>query len=281
VSDNIVLYDVAADGVATITMNRPEKLNAMSRPLIDGVMASFQKGFEDPAVKVLVLKGNGRAFCAGADLSPTGTTIHGPESVPLDAARITDNVERWLRVWHGPKPVIAQVHGFCMGGGAHLASFADIIVTAENAVIGWPKLPVGGAFISPVWMWFVGARKAKELSFVIGNEMSGAEAQELGWANHAVPADELDAFVLKMARRIALVPADVLRIKKEAINHCLDAQGFSNAVRQTGPWDALAHASPGVDRLRAEIREIGMKKAIEWFNEGGLGQAMREEGLGA
>jgi enoyl-CoA hydratase len=264
-----ILYDVR-EAVATITFNRPEKLNAMNRQMSAETIQAITAACGDGAVRVIVIRGSGRAFCAGADLSPSGATVMGPESVPADHASIATGVGNWLQVWHAPKPVIAQVHGYCIGGGAHAASFADLVVVAEDAVLGWPKLPVGGGFISPVWSWFVGARKAKELSFLVGNTFSGAEAAQMGWANIAVPAAKLDATVVEIANRIARVAPDVLRLKKQALNTTLDMQGFSSSIQLTAAWDAMAHASPSVERIREKIREVGLRGTISWFEAGGM-----------
>jgi len=256
--------------VGTITLNRPEKLNALSRKMSAECRQALDAFADDDAVRVIVLKGAGRAFCAGADLSPSGATVSGPHSVPEDAFGIASGVEAWLHVWHHPKPVIGQVHGFCIGGGAHIASFCDLVITAEDAVIGWPKLPVGGGFISPVWSWFVGPRRAKQLSFMVGNTFSGADAAAMGWANFAVPAEQLETRVREVADRIARVPSDILRLKKEAINTTADLQGFSTSIRLTAAWDALAHASPNVEFIRQKIRELGLRGAIAWFESEGM-----------
>jgi enoyl-CoA hydratase len=262
--------------VAHITFNRPEKLNALSRAMTEETGRAFAEARSDDAVRVVVLKGAGRAFCAGADLSPAGATVAGPHSVPDDAFAILAGVNRWLEVWHFPKPVIAQVHGYCLGGGAHVASFCDLVIVAEDSQIGWPKLPVGGGFISPVWSWFVGPRRAKEFSFLVGTVFSGREAAEMGWANRAVPAAELDGYVQQLAERVARVPADILRVKKEAINRTLDLQGFTTSVQLTAAWDALAHASPSVEVIRRKIRELGLRGAIAWFEQGGSAQTEAE-----
>lgn len=256
--------------IATVVLNRPEKLNALSRKMSAECREALDAFRDDDAVRVIVLKGAGRAFCAGADLSPSGATVSGPHSVPEDAFSIASSVEAWLQVWHHPKPVIGQVHGFCIGGGAHVASFCDLVIVADDAVIGWPKLPVGGGFISPVWSWFVGPRRAKQLSFLVGNTFSGAEAADMGWANWAVPAAELDGRVKEVAARIAKVPSDVLRLKKEAINTTADLQGFSTSIRLTAAWDSIAHASPNVEVIRQKIRDVGLRGAITWFESEGM-----------
>lgn len=264
-----ILVDVT-DGIGTVTMNRPERLNALNREMGREIQQAFAAFATDEAVRVIVLKGAGRAFCAGADLNPGAAVANLSHSVPDDERGIASGIENWLSVWNHPKPVIAQVHGYCIGGGAHAASFCDLIMIAEDTVVGWPKIPVGGGFISPVWSWFVGPRRAKELSFTVGNTLSGTEAAQMGWANRAVPADQLEAETRAVAERIATVPPDLLRVKKMAINRAMDVRGFTTGVRATSAWDAIAHASPNVEILRGKLRELGIKGAIEWFEAGGL-----------
>ena len=134
----------------------------------------------------------------------------------------------FLRLWDVPKPVIVKVHGHCLGMHATiLCNLADIVVVADDARIGWPKLPMGGGVISPTWVWHVGMHRAKEYSYQIGTELSGVEAAAAGFANRSVPAADLDSVVMAMATSThAIVPADLLRLKKEALNHVHNARGF-------------------------------------------------------
>ncbi|MGH3158009.1 MAG: enoyl-CoA hydratase-related protein, partial [Streptosporangiaceae bacterium] len=167
-----------------------------------------------------------------------------------------------------PKPVIAAVHGHCLAGATQLAVFCDITVVAEDARIGLPSLPVGGGYISPIWTWLVGPKRAKQMSFVAGSSISGTEAAEWGWANSAVPESELWDQVRTLALEIARIPAEILRMKKYAVNRVLDLQGFRSSVKLGAETDALLHASGSVEAVRQTIREHGLKAAIERFNLG-------------
>jgi enoyl-CoA hydratase len=164
--------------------------------------------------------------------------------------------------------VIAQVHGVCAAGSTMLAICCDITIVADDASIRWPSLPIGGGLIGALWTWLIGPKKAKEMSFIAGSEMTGAEAHFWGWANRAVPATDLQDVTLKMARQIARTPPDLLRIKKLAINRVMDVQGFRTAAMFGAEWDAIAHYSTGAAQMTAKISELGLKGAIAWMKQG-------------
>ena len=259
-----VLYDVEAP-IATLTLNRPDKLNALSPDLLDALDEALDRARDDDAVRVLILKGAGRAFSAGHDISP-GNRTPTEHDISYDHDRLQRTNARLLRLFDLPKPVIAQVHGYCIAVGTVLPTFCDLTVVADNAVIRWPMLPIGGGMIAPLWTYFIGAKKAKEMSFIAGSEMSGADAHFWGWANYAVPESELEATTRRLALQIAKTPPDLLRIKKLAINRVLEQQGFRTTVASGGTWDALAHFTSGVGSVRSKIRELGIKGAIQWFH---------------
>lgn len=256
--------------VSTITMVRTDKLNALDDELRNQLSAALASCMPDDGTRVVVLRGSGRAFSVGADVSP-GRYIsdHGAEA---DRLRLMGQiVNRCLEIWDAPKPVIAQVHGYCIGIATIYCACCDLVIAAEDAVFGWPKLPLGAGLIGPAWAWSVGMRKAKELSYQVGSELSGLEAERLGFANAAYPVDELDARVAGLAASIARTPADLLRIKKEAFNTAADRQGFREGLKQSAAWDALAHTCASVDETRQLIADLGLKGAIEEFrNPGGL-----------
>lgn len=258
--DDAVLYET--DGpVATIIMNRPDKLNAMNPALREGLQRALDKAEADPAIRVVILKGAGRAFSAGMDLDPAGTT---PEQmgVAVDRERLQKTIEGFLRFWEFPKPTIAQVHGFCIAGATMLAMACDITLVSADCRIRFPSIPIGGGFVSSFWTLFVGPKKAKELDFVAGSEITGAEAAHWGFANHALPAEELEARAKLMARMIARTPPDLLRLKKLAINSMVERQGFRQAILSGAEWDALCHFSDGALEMRRRIVEMGLKGAI-------------------
>jgi enoyl-CoA hydratase len=175
----------------------------------------------------------------------------------------------FLAAWDSPTPVIVQVHGVCMGIATILCNFSDIVIAAEDARIGWPKLPLGGGIISPTWVWHVGVHRAKELSYQVGAELSGTEAAAMGFANRAVPAADLAGEVGAMARRIARVPRDLLVLKKKALNRVLEAQGFKDAVLLGGLWGALSHDLASTQAVQQVIADKGLKGAIAHYTGGG------------
>lgn len=258
--------------IATITFNRPERLNALNDTLLhelDDALTSL-RGTD---VRCVILKGAGRAFSAGYDVAGDSKEIGYAEerSVVEDRDRQLANIELYMKIWRHPVPVIAQVHGYCMAGATQMCVFADITVTADDAVIAAsPALPIGGGFISPLWATLTGVKRAKLMSFDAGHRISGATAAEWGWATESVPAGELDAHVRRMAEAIARTPVSILKLKKEGINRVAELQGLELIGRMGAETDALLHLTPEIQVLQASIKERGLKGAIAHFNEVGL-----------
>jgi enoyl-CoA hydratase len=255
--------------VAEIVLNRPEKLNAFNRELFTEFERSVQELGRDNDVSVILVRGEGRAFSVGWDLSSDG---YGTDSMSLaqhdtyaDWASLARDNEVFRSVFDCPKPVVVSVHGYCMGGAIMLASFADITVVGEETTIGWPIMPMGGGMIGAVAMWTLGSKKAREMSYIAGSSLKGAELVSLGWANHAVPEDQVLAKARELADDIARTPRDMLQIKKAAINRVLNVQGFRTAVEFGVEWDAIIHASPGNQMMLQKVRELGLKGARDWL----------------
>jgi len=247
--------------VGTITLNRPAKMNAFNAQMLADFGASLTHAERDNSVRVVIVRGAGRGFSGGYDISP-GEFSPADHNISDDREWLQDATQLWLRLWEFPKPVIAQVHGVCAAGATMLTICCDITLVAEDARIIWPALPLGGGLIGALWTWLIGPKKAKEMSFIAGSEMTGAEAQGWGWANRAVPADDLEAVTSKMARAISATPADLLRIKKLAINRVMDVQGFRTVAMFGAEWDAIAHYSKGATEMAGRIRDLGLKGAI-------------------
>jgi enoyl-CoA hydratase len=254
--------------IGHLVLNRPEKLNAISPELIADYETALKRFISDPEARVAVLRGEGRAFCVGMDLSPEANYVH-PDAAS-DRTQIEEMARSWLRLWDCPKPVIAQVHGHCLAAGMQLAMCCDIVVIAEDATLGWPKLPVGAGWISPMWSFHVGIQRAKLMSYRVGSTISGREAYDAGFAALVFPSDSLQAESIGLAAEIAKLPSDILRIKKFANNRVLEAQGFRTAVLSGAEWDALAHTTAAVDTSREWIEAEGLKGAIERFQRTGM-----------
>ena len=266
------LVSVSIEGkIARVVLNRPEKLNAFNNLMLEQFEDAFDALSENNEVSVIILTGNERSFSVGYDVEPANGYSDAAAGHPpyRDWESLRRNVQRWLKVWDTPKPVISAIDGYCMGGATILAVCTDITVIGENAVVGWPAIPLGGGLLSPPSAWLIGPKKAKELSFIAGSRMSGAEATSMGWANYAVPDGTALDRAEEIAGQIARMPLDLLKLKKLALNRQLDQQGFREAVLMGAEWDAIAHTSPATHVMTDKIAEVGFKRAIAWFNEGG------------
>src|SRR5438093_5877101 len=210
----------AADGVARIVLNRPARLNAINRRLISDLRAAVIAANEDSGVRVMVLSGAGRAFCAGYDLDwgtraedATQREMAGHWDPVLDYQGMSRNVRVFMSLWESPKPVIAKIHGWCVGGGTDMALCADLIYMAEDAQIGYPPARVWGEPTSVMWVYRVGLEHAKRV-MLSGESITGTEAARLGLASKALPAAELPSVVDEMARKLATIPANQLAMSK-------------------------------------------------------------------
>lgn len=259
--------------VRELWLNRPAQLNAFNGDLKSALAARLGEATADPDVRVVVIRGEGRAFSVGADVNrrPPG---EGEAVASYSSARsasddyehlMTGTIETFLEVWRAPIPVIAQVHGYCMGIGMLLANCCDLVFCAEDTVVGWPGAPLGGGMLGATWAHYVSAHKAKELSYTVGARLSGTEAAALGFANAAVPSADLDEHVSLAAGHIARLSRDLLRVKKAAVNSVQSRQGFEETVRMSAAWDALAHDTEIVAETRARIVREGLKPVLaDW-----------------
>ena len=252
--------------IGTLTLNRPEKLNAMTPALIAEMGEALTAIERDPEIKVVVIRGAGRAFCAGYDLT-VGLGESGSEryTVDDDQRTLRRYIEHWLRLRDLPKPIIAMVHGYCLAGGTQLAISTDVIFVADNASIGFPSIPAGAGYVSAFWHWMVGPHRTKYMAFLPGSRISGKEAEALGFATRAFPAERLEEETYDYARRVSKVPAQKLRLEKLAINRAADIQGFRTAVLSGAEFDAIFHFGPGNEEIRAVQKERGLRGAIEWY----------------
>lgn len=264
----LVLYEVT-DRVATITLNRPEKLNAMSRSLLTELEASFARAKRDADVSVVVLAGAGRSFCAGYDLAPDdwilsqyGADFDGPVDAVIDREDVTEILEYWLRLWKFPKPIIAKVQGVCLAGAGELLGITDLVVAAEGSRFGHPAgrdlgIPVTLSF----WPMLIGMRKTKELLFT-AKLIDGAEAERIGLINQVVPDDQLDEATQRLAADVARTAETGLRMSKLATNRWFENMGLLASCYSTADLDTFFHQSPSyVDFFRA-VREEGMQGAL-------------------
>jgi len=264
-----VLYEVS-DKIATITLNRPEKLNAMSQSLLDDLEGAFDRAKDDSSAKVVLLKGAGRSFCAGYDLAPDdwiltqyGADFDGPVNAVQDREDVTKILEYWLRLWKFPKPIIAEVQGVCLSGAGELLAMADIVVAADNAKFGHPAgrdlgIPVTLSF----WPLLIGMRKTKELLFT-AKLIDGVEAERIGLVNQAVPADTLSSAALEMAHDVARTAEVGLRVSKLATNRWFENMGLLASTYSTADLDTFFHQSETYVDFFKTVREEGMHAALQ------------------
>jgi enoyl-CoA hydratase len=262
------------DGPLTwIVLDRPDQANSLSATMLDQFSAALE-GLRVDGGPVLAIRGEGKGFSAGFDIGQVGA----PKAADpvADRARLRRNVERWLALWDHPKPIITAVHGYCLAGATQMCVYSDITIVADDARIGEPMLPIGGGYVAPLWAPLVGPKRAKELSFVPGNSIDGRTAVEWGWANHAVPQERLIGAVRALADRIAMVPPDVLSIKKASVNRAMEAMGLRHAADSVSEMDALLHLSPAVLELREGIGSSGLKAAMARFRGPTSTEIMKE-----
>jgi len=248
-----VIYEVK-ENIARIIMNRPDKMNALNHALWDDLIAAFDQAENDPEVRVVILCGAGKSFCSGWDLKgsyyisvPEGYDQWTTGNALSTLRRIS---ERYLKIMNLPKPVIAQIHGYCLAAGCYLEMLCDIAIAAEDALFGHP-VGRGGVDSMPLWITYLGPRKAKEL-LLTQRIIDAKEAERIGLVNKAVPADRLEEEVWKLAREIAEAPADALAVQKEALNTHLDIIGRGALFAYHRQLNALGRVGRSGTRLDLE-----------------------------
>ena len=254
---DLVLVERAGWGVRLV-LNRPDKLNALSVELRDALTTAVEAAIADADIRVIVISGAGRAFCAGYDLS---------EAAPADAWGWREVLERdvaaALAIWRCPKPVIAQVHGYALAGGLELAMACDLIVAAEDAQLGEPEIRFGSAPVTLLMPFLVGQKKTRELLFT-GDLVDGREAERIGLVNRAVSAERLAAEVDALADRLARVPPDVMAPTKLMLNRAMEASGFLAAVDSGLDLQSFVNMSETAREFDAVVRRDGLKAALAW-----------------
>ncbi len=263
-----LIYEPLGDHVARLTLNRPEKLNAMNPQLL----AEFDRALDafegDRDASVLIIRGAGRAFCAGFDITPQreGHGL-GEFSVSADRLGLKKIIERWQRLWSLPKPTIAQVQGYCLAGGTELVGHCDIVIAADDAQFGHPAGRALGVIPTlSLWPYLMGMRKSKELFFT-GDLISAPDALQWGLINRVVPRDQLDTETEGFAKRIALVPLDLLTLHKAAVNRFFEIMGLRAAEQSAADLDVIAHQTSAVKQWSRASRGTGLKAALKERDE--------------
>jgi len=244
VSDT-VRYDLHG-AVATLTLHRPDRLNAITEELAGDFRAALDEAEADDAVRVIRLKGAGRAFCAGYDIE-WGAQAMRDDGATWDAMAdyrmISRFVDTYMRLWRSPKPVIAQVHGFCVGGGTDFALCSDQIVCADDARIGYPPARVWGSPTTAMWLYRVGLERAKRL-LLTGDALDGKTAVSYGLAIESHPEVELEGKAMELASRIAKLPASQLQMMKLLVNQAIEQMGLHTTQLIGTLLDGAARHTP-------------------------------------
>ena len=268
-----VLYE--KDGrIGRITLNRPDVMNAIDDDLPVALSAAVAEADADPEVHVMVLAGNGAAFCAGYDLTyyaeqqgNSEITQEMPWDPIKDYAFMWQNTQHFMSLWRAMKPVICKVHGFAVAGGSDIALCADLTIMGETAKIGYMPARVWGCPTTAMWVYRLGAEKAKRMLFT-GDKITGREAEEMGLILKAVPDDRLDEEVEAMANRIASVPVNQLAMQKMVINQAIEASGMTNTQRLATIFDGITRHSPEGMNFRNRVETVGWKQAVRERDEG-------------
>jgi enoyl-CoA hydratase len=272
-----ILYEKEG-GKARITLNRPEKLNALSMRLQRELNAALWEADNDTDVHVVILRAAGRAFCAGYDLTPVQSPPPKKErdndeaytAVYRGMATYDDDVwqlERQQRermvIWDMHKPVIAQVHGYCLAGGTDLALLCDIIIAADDAVIGFPPVRAMGSPPAHMWTYLVGPQWAKYF-LLTGDSVSGAQAADIGLVLKSVPSHALEAEVEALASKMEKIDVELLTPNKRIVNMAMELMGARTMQRLAAENDGRAHQAPAVREFGRIAMTQGLKAALEW-----------------
>lgn len=266
-----ILYTV--DGpVATITLNRPAALNTIVPPMPDEVEDAVACATRDGGVKVIVLRGAGRAFCAGYDfgggfrhwdetITTNGDWDPGKDFAVMTAPQLAPT-QKLMSIWRSSKPVIAQIHGWCVGGGSDFALCADLVVASEDAVIGTPYSRIWGAYLSGMWIYRLGLARSKYHALT-GRPLTGREAADVELINQAVPFEQLEETVTALAADLATIPSSQLAAMKMMVNQAYESMGLA-ATQRLGPiLDGLMRNTPDALSFIDKAGQEGVRAAVE------------------
>lgn len=273
--ENISVDRVGTDGrVGRVTLDRPEKMNALSQDLLLELNEALHDLEADDSARVIILRGAGRAFSAGYDLSGGGRGSRGRSYKAVDEqgrrlfmgirTSMQQVTDIQLYFWNMAKVTIAQVHGYCLAGGCELAMMADLITAAEDAQFGHPgHRGLGVARNGVIWPLVLQMRKAKELAYT-GDSITGAEAERIGMINYAIPKEDLESYTIAFADRIANMSADHLAVIKLNTNRFYENMGIYSSVRSSTDHDTAGQFTRQAYAFQDKMREGDLKAALDW-----------------
>lgn len=268
-----VIYE--KDGrIGRITLNRPEVMNAIDDDLPQELSAAVTEADADPEVHVMLLSGKGEAFCAGYDLAhyaEANGTNNVTQDMPWDPVKdyqfMWANTQHFMSMFRALKPVLCKVHGYAVAGGSDIALCADLVVMAEDALIGYMPTRVWGCPTTAMWVYRMGAEKAKRMMFT-GDKITGRDAADMGLVLKAVPAADLDSEVGALAERMATVPINHLAMHKMVVNQAIEQTGLTSTQRLATIFDGITRHSPEGLNFKARSEEVGWKQAVRERDQG-------------
>jgi len=272
-----IIVDEPANGVRRITLNHPEKRNPLGATMRREIIAALREHDDDGTVRVTIIRGAGKCFSAGYDLTGGATDDEPPayKSASGLGSYPREVTETWMSIWDLAKPVIAQVHSYCLAGATELATGCDLVYVADDARIGYPAVRFGTPDMQ--WhAWLLGPRLGMEL-MLTGDSISGEEAARAGFATRSYPTDELEQRVLEIAQRIALIPSDILQINKRTVHRGMAVMGFPTAIRQGTELCALAIETETFAEFMAEKDKGGGLTAALTKRDGKFGDYRTSE----
>ncbi|WP_134323730.1 enoyl-CoA hydratase-related protein [Cumulibacter soli] len=260
-TEPVLLIDEPLSKVRRLTLNRPQKRNALNDELRGSLFDAIREADRDPDISVIIIRGGGPCFSAGYDLSAGGNNGVERSIAKVDGWWSRHVVNNWFEMWDMATPIIAQVHGYCLAGGTELATACDLVYVAEDAAIGYPPVRL----MSPPDMqwqtWMMGLRHGME-ALLTGDSMTGIEAAERGFANRAHPLDELDDAVLAVAERITKVPLDLLALNKRSAHRAMEAMGIRHGIRNGADIQAMGFHQPASQEYMKSFKEKGVSAAL-------------------
>jgi enoyl-CoA hydratase len=275
---NTLVYakDARNPRIATITLNRPERLNAISWEMPGEIRRAVETANDDDEVHVIVLQGAGRAFCAGYDLQSSAQEVvrdnpcqqeRQPWDPMLDYKCMKGFTEDFMSLWRSYKPTIAKVQGYAVAGGSDIALCCDLLVMAEDARIGYMPTRVWGCPTTAMWTYRLGPMRAKRMMFT-GDTIDGATALEWGLATDAVPAAKLDEAVAALADRVSGVPRGHLMMHKLVVNQVMESMGLEQTQMFATMFDGITRHNPEGVWFRRHAQVNGYKDAVAWRDSG-------------
>jgi enoyl-CoA hydratase/carnithine racemase len=250
--------------VARLTLNRPERANALNQTMLVEIGAALDAAQADVDVRALIVRGAGTAFSSGFDLEEQ--MERQPRGVDAWRDILRRDFDTVMRFWHFPRPTIAAVRGPCLAGACELALACDLTIAADDAFFGEPELKFGAGIVAMILPWIVGPKVAKEIIFTGEDRIPAARAREIGMVNRVVPAAELDAAALALAQHIAAIDPELVKQTKRAINRALEAQNMLQALEEALAIDLTIEGAGSPDKAQfMEIaRRDGLKAALAW-----------------